>query len=69
MEEDIQTKGHFYYKIRKDLIEQFKNQLNWLETHNKNYNKKQYYTIVELQDTMKFILENFIVYKDKEGGE
>lgn len=61
---DKQIKNHIYYKIRKDLIQQFKEQLDFLEAHNKNYTKKQYYIIIELQDTLRFIIENFNNYKD-----
>ena len=31
----------------KELLNQLKTHLEWLSTHNKNYTKQQYYTILE----------------------
>ena len=37
----------------KEIIEQIKTKIEFLATHNKNYNKKQYYTILDIEELLK----------------
>ena len=37
----------------KEIIEQIKTKIEFLVTHNKNYNKKQYYTILDIEELLK----------------
>lgn len=41
--------------IGNDFLQEVKNTLDYLESHNKNYTKKQYYLIQDLQDIFKFM--------------
>jgi cupin superfamily acireductone dioxygenase involved in methionine salvage len=49
-----------------EALEQLKIKLEWLSTHNKNYNKQQYYTIMDCLELIEELikkekeLENFI---------
>ena len=37
----------------KEIIEQIKTKIEFLTTHNKNYNKTQYYTILDIEELLK----------------
>ena len=37
----------------KEIIEQIKTKIEFLVTHNKNYNQAQYYTILDIEDLLK----------------
>ena len=36
-----------------EIIEQIKTKIKFLTTHNKNYNKSQYYTILDIEELLK----------------
>ena len=36
-----------------EIIEQIKTKIKFLTTHNKNYNKAQYYTILDIEELLK----------------
>ena len=36
-----------------EIIEQIKTKIEFLTTHNKNYNKAQYYTILDIEELLK----------------
>lgn len=40
----------------KTKINTIKEKINFLESHNKNYTKKQYYKIIEIQEILEQIL-------------
>ena len=41
--------SHIYYNLD-EILEEVKSKIIWLESHNKNYTKEQYYKICDLYD-------------------
>lgn len=40
----------YSFETMEDLFSYIKEEIEWLESHNKNYNNKQYYKISDLKD-------------------
>lgn len=48
--------NHYWEKCTESqLIEMLQGKINWLAAHNKNYNKNQFFLILDLQEILKAI--------------
>lgn len=57
-------------KVESDnIIKEIKDKLYWLSTHNKNYNKEQYHTILDIQDLVDKLDDNYTDRKLTEINE
>ena len=48
--EKLSKETGFSFETMEDLFIYVSNSIEWLESHNKNYNKEQYYRISDLKD-------------------
>lgn len=50
--------NHVYYNLA-EILDDIKSKIIWLESHNKNYTKEQYYKICDLYDFIRCLeIEN-----------